>query len=346
MLDLGLSPEQEQLEAAFRLLFDRECDPEVVRASEPLGFSAGLWAKMRELGAVDMAVPEASGGSGATLLDAAIVCETTGAAVAPVPVVEAIVAGRLLAALPSPEAATLLEALLAGESLVTIGLQPVDSSGTARWVPAGAVADVVLALDGDRVVAGGGAAPGEAVTNLGALPVADRDMHTAVTVLGEGTDAVTAYQRALDEWRVLTAAALCGAGRRAIDIAVTYTTERHQFGVAIASFQAVAHRLADLKTLIDGAQLLTWKAAWSSDEEPERAPALALMAFAFAAEAAESAVTDALHFHGGYGFMLEYDIQLYFRRIKAWVLLNGDRQHELLKLADELWGGIPAPTAG
>ena len=44
-----------------------------------------------------------------------------------------------------------------------------------------------------------------------------------------------------------------------------------------------------------------------------------------------------LHFHGGYGFMLEYDIQLYFRRIKAWALLAGDRQHALLDVADALW---------
>src|SRR5439155_6653058 len=124
--------------------------------------------------------------------------------------------------------------------------------------------------------------------------------------------------------------------------AVTYTTERQQFGAPIASFQSVAHRLADLKTAIDGAQLLTWKAAWSADEDPDRASSLALMAFGFAAEAAENAVTDALHFHGGYGFMLEYDIQLYFRRIKAWILQHGDRQQELLQLADALWGQSPA----
>jgi alkylation response protein AidB-like acyl-CoA dehydrogenase len=157
---------------------------------------------------------------------------------------------------------------------------------------------------------------------------------------------VAAFERARVEWRVLTAAALCGAGRSALDIAVAYTTERRQFDVPIASFQTVAHRLADLATAIDGAQLLTWKAAWAADDDREQAAALGLMAFSFAAEAAEAAATEALHFHGGYGFMLEYDIQLYFRRIKAWVLQNGDRQHELLRLADELWGGIPAPTAG
>jgi alkylation response protein AidB-like acyl-CoA dehydrogenase len=62
------------------------------------------------------------------------------------------------------------------------------------------------------------------------------------------------------------------------------------------------------------------------------------MAFAFAAETAEQVADAALHFHGGYGFMLEYDIQLYFRRVKAWALLDGDGQAELGRLADALWG--------
>jgi alkylation response protein AidB-like acyl-CoA dehydrogenase len=346
VLDLGLTPEQEQLRDAFRSLYDRECDTKTVRAAEPLGFSSGLWRRVRELGALDMAVPEAAGGAGATLLDAAIVSEATGAAVAPVPLVETIVAARLLATLGSEPARALLERALADDAVVTVALQPLAGDGVAHWVPAGAVADVVVALDGDRVLGGGGTPPGVAENNLAALPVAHRNLHDGAEVLAHGPGAVAAFERARTEWRILTAAALCGAGRRALDGAVAYTTERRQFDVPIASFQAVAHRLADLATAVDGAQLLTWKAAWAADEDPGQAASLALMAFSFAAEAAETAATEALHFHGGYGFMLEYDIQLYFRRIKAWVLLNGDRQHELLRLADELWGGIPAPTAG
>jgi alkylation response protein AidB-like acyl-CoA dehydrogenase len=131
---------------------------------------------------------------------------------------------------------------------------------------------------------------------------------------------------------------LCGAGRRALDIGVTYTTERHQFGVPIGSFQSVAHRLADAATAIDGAQLLAREAAWAADELPDDLAVLSSMAFAFAAETAEQVADAALHFHGGYGFMLEYDIQLYFRRIKAWALLAGDRHAELGRLADALWG--------
>src|SRR4051812_30372872 len=162
-----------------------------------------------------MAVPESAGGSGATLLDAAVVCEATGAAVAPVPVVEAIAAARLLAALPAPAARDLLDRVIAGDVLVTIALGGPDGTGTARWVPAGAIADVVLVLDGQRVLAAatGGAGRLEQLSNLGALPVADCAVSGAnATVIAEGPDAVAAFEVALAEWRVLTAAALCGAG--------------------------------------------------------------------------------------------------------------------------------------
>jgi alkylation response protein AidB-like acyl-CoA dehydrogenase len=337
MLDLGLSPEQEQLQDAVSALFERSCPTDVVRAAEPLGSDPALWARVRELGVVDMALPEDAGGAGAALLDAALVCERAGAALAPVPLVESIVTARMLARLATPAATRLLEQAVAG-TVVTLALRPPDTTGTARWVPWGAVADNVVVPDGKRIVVARGAPPGVNIPNLGAVPVADRAVAARDDVLAEGDAAIEATARALDEWKTLTAALLCGAGRRALDIAVAYTTERHQFGVPIGSFQSIAHRLADLATAVDGAQLLAREAAWAADEEPAELPVLASMAFAFAAETAEQTADSALHFHGGYGFMLEYDIQLYFRRIKAWSLLYGDRQAELGRLADALWG--------
>ena len=70
MFDLGLSDEQDQLQSAYRGLFERECDTEVVRASEETGFSAGLWARVSELGGVDMSLPENLGGADGLFLDA------------------------------------------------------------------------------------------------------------------------------------------------------------------------------------------------------------------------------------------------------------------------------------
>ena len=335
-VDLSLTEEQEQLRAAFRALFQRECDIEAVRRAEPLGHSPELWARVGDLGLADMAVPEEAGGGGAALLDAAVVCETVGEFLAPVPCLETLVASRLLARVGTAAASSVLAAVVAGGEPATIALSP-PVDGQLRWVPAGAVAGSVLLLDGDRLLVTTDRPSGRAPTNLGSLPVGHRST-VGAEVLASGPAAVAAFAAARDDFRVLAAALLCGAGRRVLDIAVAYTKERKAFGVPIASYQSVAHTMADLSTALTGARLLSAKAAWAADQDPIGRTRLALMAYAFSAEAAERAATEALHFHGGYGFMLEYDVQLYFRRVKAWCLLTDDPNVALQHLADELWG--------
>jgi alkylation response protein AidB-like acyl-CoA dehydrogenase len=131
---------------------------------------------------------------------------------------------------------------------------------------------------------------------------------------------------------------------------------RYQFGVPIGSFQAVQHGLADLPALIDGARLLTHKAAWAGDEPGPGVcdvddctitdfDSLAGMAFVFAAETATRATDRSLHFHGGYGFSEEYDIQLYYRRARGWALVLDDPSRECLRLADRLFGPVVAGAA-
>jgi alkylation response protein AidB-like acyl-CoA dehydrogenase len=104
--------------------------------------------------------------------------------------------------------------------------------------------------------------------------------------------------------------------------------------VPIGSFQGVAHRLADRACEVDGAELLAREAAWAVAEEPGRAAELAAMAFGFAAETARDTTYHALHFHGGYGFMLEYDIQLYFRRARAWAAVLSEPRGAYRRVAD------------
>ena len=122
----------------------------------------------------------------------------------------------------------------------------------------------------------------------------------------------------------MTAAALVGVGARSLEIGVEYVSERQAFGASIGSFQAISHRLADSAVALDGARLLTYEAAWAADDDPDRATELAALAFAFATEAARDASYRSLHFHGGYGFMEEYDIQLYWRRARAWAAAWGE----------------------
>jgi alkylation response protein AidB-like acyl-CoA dehydrogenase len=157
------------------------------------------------------------------------------------------------------------------------------------------------------------------------VPVADRPIGSDALVLARGEDAVTAHARAVAAWRVLTGAALAGLAGRALEIGVEYVQQRRAFGVLIARFQTIQHRLADNATAYEGARLLAYKAAWARDVGLATADELATKAFLFASETAFRTASESLHFHGGYGFTLEYDIQLYFRRAKAWALAAGDR---------------------
>jgi alkylation response protein AidB-like acyl-CoA dehydrogenase len=336
-MDLALTSEQQQLIDAFAALYAKQATPERVRDAEPLGFDKALWEQVQEMGVVAMAVAEADGGWGASPEDLALVAEQQGRAVAPVPIVEAQVAARLLARLGDDRSRAVLEALLAGERLVTVALHPARD-GRAGLVPAAAVADDAIVLDGDRLllVPLEGARVG--VENLGSMPVADVTIGGGAEVLASGPGAVDAMDAAIDDFLFLTAAALVGIGARALEIGVAYVKERKAWGVPIGSFQAVAHRLADSATAIDGARLLAYEAAWAVTEEPERAAELAAMAFAFAYESARDATYRSLHFHGGYGFMMEYDVQLYFRRARAWANVYGEPRVVYRRVADKRYG--------
>lgn len=327
-MDLRPSDEQLQLVAAFGALYRDLSSPDKVQASEagdPVGHSPELWAALRATGALEMAVPEARGGWGASLLDLALVAEQHGRAVAPAPMIEAQVAARLLSRLPGDAADGLIRAVLSGEQLVTIALHPA-ADGALQLVPAAAVGDVVIALVGESLVASSLAGNVRVVENQGSMPLGDVAVASDAVVLATGTEALEIHAHAIDEWRVLTAAALAGIAQRSLEIGVDYAKERTAFGQPIGSFQGVAHRLADRATEVDGSILLAREAAWAFEEEPLRAALLASMAFGFNAETARDTTYFALHFHGGYGFMLEYAIQLYFRRARAWAaVLEGPR---------------------
>lgn len=332
-MDLELTDEQQSIVEVFGALADRWAPPAGLREHEALGFDPKVWEQLVAMGAPGMALAEADGGGGATLLDLALAVESLGARLTPAPLVEHAVAARLLA-----RAGALTPEVVEGTTVATVALRPA-SAGTARLVPAGAVAGTVVALDRDRLVCATGDAPGAAVPNLGDLPLAHRDL-TGARVLATGAEAVALHDAALHEWRSLTAAALVGLAAGALEIARTYVLERQQFDVAIGSFQSIQHTLADAKVGIDGAQLLAYKAACSFTEQPARAAELATMALSFAAEQARVTSERGLHFHGGYGVMTEYDIQLFYRRAKGWALVLDNPRAELHHLADLRYGKV------
>ena len=349
-MDLSTTTEQDQLVDAFSGLYRKHSTPEQVRAAEPLGFDPALWAQLGELGTTAMAVGEEHGGWGATLVDLALVAEQQGRFVAPAPVIETQVAARLLAAAASTSpstssaAASALAEVLAGDRMVTLALHPVAAGGRAGLVPAGAVADAAIVLVGDWLVLTPLGAEGtharRTVENLGSMPLADVSIADDAVDLASGPAAVGLLDAALDDWLVLTAAALVGIGARALELGVEYVKERKAWGVPIGSFQAVAHPLADSATAVDGSRVLAYKAAWAAGEQPERAAELAAMAFAYAAESARDATYRSLHFHGGYGFMMEYDVQLLYRRARAWANVYAEPAAAYRRAADRRYGPV------
>jgi alkylation response protein AidB-like acyl-CoA dehydrogenase len=332
-VNLELSDDQRALRSSVASLLSKGSSPARVRAAEPLGFDPELWGRLVEVGVPGMATSS----GGASLIDLAVVCEQVGLHVAPAPVVEAYVVARLLDRLYGCP-----EDVSSGATVAAFALTPARD-GEWPLVPAGAVADLVVGLDGSDLVAVRAMPPGRAPSNVGASPLATRPTSGDRVVLAHGDDALTAHAHALDEWRVLTSAALIGLAQGALDLGVGYAKERRQFDAPIGSFQAVQQRLADVATALDGARLLAYEAAWSLGPQARRFPVLAAMSSWFTARTAAETALWSLHFHGGYGFMLEYDIQLYFRRSKAWTLALGDVQRELALVGERLFGGARAP---
>jgi alkylation response protein AidB-like acyl-CoA dehydrogenase len=296
---------------------------------------------------VSLAVPEGHGGGGGGILDLAVAAECFGGHLAPVPLIEAAVATLLLSDVcqrSDSDVTALASKAISGEMLATMALRPAVD-GVASVVPAGAVADLVIALDGQHLVLQAQptvspATPAPVIANLGAAPIGHCSLRQGnPVILARGPEALDVHARAVRQWKALTAASLVGLGFQALEIGLDYVQQRRAFGVLIATFQTIQHRLADNVTALEGARLLAYEAAWAEQERQASASTLAAMAYLFAAESAFKTASESLHFHGGYGYTLEYDIQLYFRRAKAWSLLSGDPRHQLVNLAKELFQG-------
>lgn len=316
-MDLDLCAEQNQLVEAFASLFAKHATSEQVRVAEPLGFDKALWAQLHEMGILEMALDESSGGWGASPLDLVLIAEQQGRSVAPAPIIETQVAARLLASVGEGRAAEVLADAVAGGRIVTLALHPA-AHGKATLVPAAAIADDALILDGDRLLLVSLDGNRTTVENLASMPLADVAVPSDAEVIAEGASALAAHDAAIDDFLLLTSAAVVGMGARTLEQALEYVKERKAWGTPIGAFQSVAHRFADSATDIDGARLLCYEAAWAVTDQPERAAELAALAFGFASEAVKTASLRSLHYHGGYGFMNEYDAQLYWRRARGW----------------------------
>jgi acyl-CoA dehydrogenase len=142
-----------------------------------------------------------------------------------------------------------------------------------------------------------------------------------------------------DESRILVAAQALGIAQGAFDRAMAYVKERSQFGRKIAQFQVTQHKLADMATKIEAARMFVYKAAWNFDQG-RMDPKLTSMAKMFAARAAIEVCDEAIQLLGGYGYMLEYEVERFYRDAKITELYEGTREIQKNTIASSLLGKI------
>jgi alkylation response protein AidB-like acyl-CoA dehydrogenase len=329
-MDFSLTAEQLELRRMLRdVTGDRVSSTQLREAIEtPTGEDAALWRLLvGELGLLGVAVGEDSGGIGGSFVDAAVVIEESGRGLWPVPLLSSLVAVAALGA-GAPE---LLQAVVAGERRAALvvsddcTISGTTLSGRADHVIGAAEAEVLVVAATDGLYAVQAA---DILTARGLDP--GRRLSTvsfggaAVQRLGDDE----ASRRAVDVLRVALAVESIGVAAWCLDTTVTYLKTREQFGRPIGSFQALAHRAADLAVELSAATSTAYYAAWAVDGAPSELAVVAPLANAVCTEAAYRIAADTIQMHGGIGFTWEHDAHLYFKRATANRLLLGDARSQ------------------
>ncbi|MCX8172823.1 MAG: acyl-CoA/acyl-ACP dehydrogenase [Archaeoglobaceae archaeon] len=142
-----------------------------------------------------------------------------------------------------------------------------------------------------------------------------------------------------NESRIEIAAQALGIAQGAFDRTVNYLKQRKQFGQPIGAFQALQHRIADLKAEIEAVKLLVYKAAWSFDAKKPN-PALTSMAKYLAGKLAVKVCDEAVQMHGGYGYIAEYEVERFLRDVKITEIYEGTKEVQLNTISRELFGKL------
>jgi alkylation response protein AidB-like acyl-CoA dehydrogenase len=365
------SDEQDELRKVLRLFLADKAPLRAVResAATELGYDPALWRQMSDqLGLPGLHLPEAYGGSGAGLVEAAVVMEETGRALSSAPYACSLLASLAVTRLgDSDDQARLLPSIASGNCVATlamtetasatgvVGLQTVADrdgdhvvlTGTKTLVEHGHSADLLLVSARSGSAASGevglfvvsGDARGMTRTRQTALditrPVAQVRLDgTPATPLGAaGADAL---DEVLDLSCALLASEMVGGIEATLEMSVAYAKQRHQFNRAIGSFQAVKHRLADVAIGLDGARALTQFAVLVAEQRGPELATAAPMAKAEASDVYTFTAGSMVQVLGGLGFTWEHDAHLFLRRAWADAGAFGSAPAQRARLADGL----------
>ncbi len=355
-MNFGLDETQKAFETLARDFLDRECSPQVVRQAEEAeaGFSPQLYQKLADQGLLGLNIDEEFGGSAVGYTEIVLFCQQAGSHLLPGPYVPLLTAAeiirrhgtadqkqRILPSIAQGEAMP-LPAWLEGSNDCRFEQSSLQSratrqgdvyhlQGCKKFVPFGSSAThfLWLAASGEEggvsdqttlflFPAEEGSAQVTDFETQGGARVSDVSVEAecpADGVVGAVDQGWSVLCLGLELGRVATAAYALGAAEKALEMGVQYAIERHQFGRPIGSFQAIQHKLATCRCLVEQSKWLTFHAAGLMDGG-NPATGEASMAKLAACRALRETATASSLVHGGYGFMQEYDIQLYFRRAK------------------------------
>ena len=361
-MDVLPSEEEQMVKNLAREFLEGECPPSLARAMEvdELGYPPALWKKMAELGWPGLALPEQYGGQGMPLTYLGVILEEAGRAIAPVPLHSTMMAALTIAQYGNEaQRQEILPRVCSGDLILTwaftesdprfipeaVNIQTTEDAdhfvltGTKMFVDNLEASEICLLAcrtapasednQGISLLLVDTRSPGISSTHLITLA---KDRQSRVTfdgvrvpkanLVGELNQGWPIVQWMLERGTALLCAQMVGATRKDADMAIEYAKNRVAFGRPIGSFQSIQHLCADMILWVDGAQMLTYEALWKIDQGLPAGVEVS-QAKAFCNDKCEAVVRSSQSIHGGIGFMMEFDLHLWFRRVTSWTMRLG-----------------------
>ena len=360
-MKFSFSSEQEEFRTNLRRLFaERSPTKEVRRLMETeAGYDREAWRKLNaELGLTAIGIPEAYGGQGFGFGELCIVLEEMGRALVCAPCFSTAVlaTGAILNAGKEAEKQALLPGIASGDTIATLAW--VEDNG--RWDAAGTALVATRSGDGytldghksfvldghtaDLIVVLARTAKGLSLFTVAgeAAGLSRRALKTmdwtrklarlefksvAANLLGDEGGAAGPFARTMIEAAICLANEMAGVAERLREDALAYAKLRVQFGRAIASFQSMKHKQADMLVDVELAKSAAYYAAAALDEGDNDVDAVASLAKAQASESCLQTAIHAIQIHGGIGFTWDNDTHLWFKRAKSSEMMLGDAHH-------------------
>jgi alkylation response protein AidB-like acyl-CoA dehydrogenase len=364
-MDFDFSDDQDMLRDTVRKWVEKDYTFERRRAIVKAGgFSKDAWRGLTDLGLLGLHVPEAQGGLGLGPVDAMVVMEELGRGIVMEPFAAvALVATSLLTAGHAPSAALWLQGIAEGTELVVLAHQERTAryrlahvettaksvggiwqlSGLKSVVPAGAHAGAFIVparVSGAVDDAAGNAlflvSKGQKGVAVRGYPTQDGACAADLTLLDADAiellpagPAFAALEHAIDIGIAALCAEAVGAMDKLVAVTVEYMNTRKQFGVAISSFQALKHRVADVKMQLELARSMSYFASLKLNEPaPARRRALAQAKLQLG-QSMRFVGQQCIQLHGGIGVTDEYVASHYFKRLTVMEMSYGDTLHQL-----------------